>query len=767
MSNNNVPGSGSHKTPRVLACVLCQHRKIKCDRNTPCSNCIKANVTCTPSTPAPARKRRRPNQDLQERLARCEQLLKQYADGSVPSPSVAAPSPTNGSLPDAMSTQPDTYPATPTNMDGQSKWKPTGKMVKGEGGVRFMDSYLWANIHDELQAMKEIVDTDDPEDCSVMGSEDRSPDYNIDLLLSSDASQTSIEELQPDPVHVFRLWQVFVDRVNPLVKIIHVPSVQPYALELATNMNNIPLNYQSLLFSIFTITTVSLTEAESVQMLGMSREEALRKYTVGTKLALTKFNFLKNYDMVALQALLLYLFSLQNRYDRHAAWILSGMVVRIAQKMGYHRDGDYLGLNAFETEMRRRMWWQIIMQDAKNALVSGLSHSLLPSSWDTKMPQNVNDADLFPGSVEPLQAREGPTEMAFVLVGYQVAKFLVSAESLHGTPGLEAAIMGDDFEDQDPTTYPTVDKYRELVDILEDNLKEVEVRYIDPTAGPIHLAALSVRPMIISKMREMLVPMREQPEWGTEILDKKDNLFKIVLMNNEHNTDAYEIMEQAGFLWFFKYHFQIEIFTVMTKQLCQRPTGSLADRAWCMVQKIYRYHPELMDMSQKTYSVQAQMVLRAWKKREQAFRAAGLPLETPNIIYHLRDVVTSEPRTSEPSPQQPMAQFPSTNAQMTDLDPFLGNYLDVSTLNWDMWGSMNQPQEPQMPASFLGGFGIASRSMVEFRRRGYGYGGEQQRCKLGVQDEDARSMSREQYGYMDYHGEVQMLEENGKHGAII
>ncbi|PTB78675.1 hypothetical protein M440DRAFT_1297637, partial [Trichoderma longibrachiatum ATCC 18648] len=71
---------------RILACVLCQHRKIKCDRNSPCSNCIKANVTCTPSTPAPARKRRRPNQDLQERLARCEELLKQYASGTVPIP---------------------------------------------------------------------------------------------------------------------------------------------------------------------------------------------------------------------------------------------------------------------------------------------------------------------------------------------------------------------------------------------------------------------------------------------------------------------------------------------------------------------------------------------------------------------------------------------------------------------------------------------------------------------------------------------------------
>lgn len=44
---STTPGSGygsgqaSNKAHRVLACVLCQHRKIKCDRNTPCSNCLK------------------------------------------------------------------------------------------------------------------------------------------------------------------------------------------------------------------------------------------------------------------------------------------------------------------------------------------------------------------------------------------------------------------------------------------------------------------------------------------------------------------------------------------------------------------------------------------------------------------------------------------------------------------------------------------------------------------------------------------------------
>ena len=48
--------------------------------------------------------------------------------------------------------------------------------------------------------MREIVDTDDPEEASVMGSEDLSPDYNLDLLIPSDASNRSIEDHQPDPV---------------------------------------------------------------------------------------------------------------------------------------------------------------------------------------------------------------------------------------------------------------------------------------------------------------------------------------------------------------------------------------------------------------------------------------------------------------------------------------------------------------------------------------------------------------------------------------
>lgn len=204
--------------------------------------------------------------------------------------------------------------------------------------------------------MRDIVETEDPEDSSILGSDDLTPDNNADLFFPSDLATANTDDLQPDPIDSFKLWQLFLDRVNPLTKVIHAPTVQALVMQAATGMANLPLHRQVFLFSIYNMAALSLSEAECVQMLGISRETALQKFTAGTKAALMRFNFLKNYKMSALQALVLYLHSLQSRYDRHAAWILSGTVVRIAQEMDYHRDGELFNLDPFETDMRRRTW---------------------------------------------------------------------------------------------------------------------------------------------------------------------------------------------------------------------------------------------------------------------------------------------------------------------------------------------------------------------------------------------------------------------------
>ncbi|KAK3358936.1 fungal-specific transcription factor domain-containing protein [Lasiosphaeria hispida] len=677
-----APAIASHKPQRILACVLCQHRKIKCDRTFPCANCTKANVKCTPSTPAPARKRRRPNQDLQERLARCEELLKEYATEKPESPTARASQ-------------------TPLYDEAYTKWQPQGKLVKEDGGVRFMDNFLLGTIYDELRAMREIIDDDDHDDTP----DSMTPDDNSELILGADSPEQSIEDLWPEAGHIFRLWQIYLDRVNPLTKIIHVPTLQPYLAEALGTTHNVPRNIEALLFSIFLMAVISLTPDECQALLGYSREKALQRYSSAVRLSLLRMNFLKSNDLTTLQALVIYLVSLQGRYNRHASWILNGIVIRMAQKMGLHRDGEVLGLGPFDTEMRRRLWWQIIMVDAKYAIFSGLSHTLLPRNWDTKPPKNVNDADIYPSATEPFQDRGGPTEMIFCLLTYKFARFLVD------TPGLETMLMASQTElGPDGPSEEQMRDYRATLEILGKELLDTLDNYCDPTAGPVHEMAIDMRKHIIHKMTELFMPPKQPTEWGGEVRNSKDNAFKIAVGTLEHNSANYSSAKDKGFLWFSLLHFQLEVFMFLAGQLCHRTEGTLVERAWNEVGVIYTFHPELFDLSNKAYMTIAIFILRAWKKREEKlFGLSGQLPDTPFYIEKLRLSMPDEAYKTEPTPPNPYT--PASLVEPQELvgsdpafDQFLGSYLDGPALEWDMFGSV--PATGGQPANTFGNFGM-------------------------------------------------------------
>lgn len=65
------------KLTRGTSCVLCQQRKVRCDKNKPCANCVKAKVECrvVPPQPPRRRKKRLQEKDLIERLKKYESLL--------------------------------------------------------------------------------------------------------------------------------------------------------------------------------------------------------------------------------------------------------------------------------------------------------------------------------------------------------------------------------------------------------------------------------------------------------------------------------------------------------------------------------------------------------------------------------------------------------------------------------------------------------------------------------------------------------------------
>lgn len=65
------------KLTRGTSCVLCQQRKVRCDKNKPCANCVKARVECrvVPPLPPRRRKKRLQEKDLVDRLRKYEVLL--------------------------------------------------------------------------------------------------------------------------------------------------------------------------------------------------------------------------------------------------------------------------------------------------------------------------------------------------------------------------------------------------------------------------------------------------------------------------------------------------------------------------------------------------------------------------------------------------------------------------------------------------------------------------------------------------------------------
>lgn len=386
----------------------------------------------------------------------------------------------------------------------------------------------------------------------------------------------------------------------------------------------------------------------------------------------------------------------------------------MAMALGYHHDGEKLRLPPFETEMRRRLWWQILGLEIHLALACGFKRDSIPRDFDTKPPLNLNDADLYPDSTGELRSREGPTEMGFPVLYNRHIQYLLNEESRevaefvvlgHGTP-------------ENPLDPETVERSNQRLRQLDEDLLDLERRFLSPSAGPSHLAAIATRPHIINRLKEMLRPMHEQPEWGTEIFGPRDNLFKVIVSASEDLTRAHHQMDAWGFCWFLRMHFHVEMLTSLTSQLYQRPVGPLSDRGWAVVQELYVHHPDLYSVSPHGYSKQARFTLKAFEVRERAFAAAGQPIETPGFIVRLRQVMkpfASATATADASPSagdgtvQPGAQPPEPAAPPSapapgsssldsqqypaDMDPF-SNFVPIS---WGLWGDVDNSQP------FLGG----------------------------------------------------------------
>lgn len=117
----------------------------------------------------------------------------------------------------------------------------------------------------------------------------------------------SLKALHPSPIHIFRLWQTFLDNINPLIKIFHAPSVQQKVLDATADLEEIPKNTEALLFGIYASAMISMDDEGSQKLFSENKEVILERFQSGARQALRNAGYLRSSDIVVLQAFTLYL----------------------------------------------------------------------------------------------------------------------------------------------------------------------------------------------------------------------------------------------------------------------------------------------------------------------------------------------------------------------------------------------------------------------------------------------------------------------------
>lgn len=326
------------------------------------------------------------------------------------------------------------------------------------------------------------------------------------------------------------------------------------------------------------------------------------------------------------------------------------MSVRIGQRLGLHRDGISLGLPIFETELRRRLWWQIVLLDNRSAELSGSGMSVLAHLWDTKHPSSVNDSDLSPYMREPpAEQHNGLTEMAFCMLREEMGRFMQHPDSTRTFDNQNSDHIASSLAEKD-----------KVVDKLQNILEVKFLRFCDPTV-PLHVLVVCVAKVSICKLRLIAHHPRQYADPTSIPQKERDLLFRNNLQMIEQDNICHSNKLTQRFLWHINVYFQIEALVYLLTELRQRTLGESVDRAWQQIDEAFEHHPDMLsDRKNPLFSAIQNLTIKAWQAHEMEYmrQNQGLGLRPSPLISTLLSTNVATHATISSTMSSPIAPFP-------------------------------------------------------------------------------------------------------------
>ncbi|KAG9236062.1 fungal-specific transcription factor domain-containing protein [Amylocarpus encephaloides] len=446
LNGNTTPVTRRNR--QSVSCLTCRSRKLKCDRQHPCSTCTRRGesdaAACTYSnttsrstnryhTGAPR------SSEAHLRLQRLEEMVTNLIQnskdnsslGSIPSPGRASTGPSSG-------------PLNETQELIEEPEKRLGRLDVHGSESMFIGPTHWTALLDNIRDIQDALDTD------VGQSDEPFPNplpTQPDIFIGTSQAHSLpdfCKSMPPRP-SIDQLVSKYFNAKHNQAPIIHKQKFLREYDSFWSDPSSVPFLWVSILFSVMFI-------GSSVNVEGPPPEARDFLVSAGHALVAGKY---QNGNIYSIEALIFYASCkyIQKEDMESNTWVLNGITARLALRMGYHRDPSTLAnITPFEGEMRRRTYFHVEAMDLLMSFKAGLPPVIHENECDTEPPRNLFDTD-FDEDCEvlpPSRPTSTPTAMLYYCEKSRLAKFLrrviTHALSLKSSPYEETMKIDSELE---------------------------------------------------------------------------------------------------------------------------------------------------------------------------------------------------------------------------------------------------------------------------------------------------------------------------------
>lgn len=309
------------------------------------------------------------------------------------------------------------------------------------------------------------------------------------------------------------------------------------------------------------------------------------------------------------------------------------MAIRIAQRLGIHDEGANKKHPILEAELRRRLWWSLVLFDARIAEMASYKNSLLLPTWDCKPPINANDFDLRPESKTLPGIHIATSEAFFSVIRGEIGNFIRFADfHLDFTnPALKAIT-------RPPGSSSGVDE----IDAFERRLEERYLRHCD-RGNPLHVMTMWWARSQIAKCR-FIRSLSGSSESTKSISDthRQGGLSYAIAMI-ECDTQLMSSNLVKGYRWLLYINFPFPAYVQILQDLKKEPMADYSAKAWEVMGENCAARFGAIDSKDKAwerfnpfYKLFAGVIMAAWAAREVETAQAGITEPPPSLVTHVK-----------------------------------------------------------------------------------------------------------------------------------